>query len=103
VIIGAGEAKRVLFRGIGPELKAHAVPGALDDTTLELHDVNSVLLGSNDNWIDAGEIAATGIAPVDNRESAILLTLGPGRYTSIVRGANGSTGIGLAEAYKWNN
>jgi hypothetical protein len=106
IIVGAGEPKRVLFRGIGPELKAHGVPTALDDTTMELRDVNGVLLGTNDNWGDAGnatEIAGTGIAPVDSRESAILLTLGPGHYTSIVRGANGKTGIGLAEAYKLSN
>jgi len=106
VIISPGDAKRVLFRAIGPELKTHGVPAGIDDTTMELRDINGVLLGSNDNWVDASnatEISNTGIAPLDNRESAILLTLGPGHYTSIVRGANGKTGIGLAEAYKLNN
>jgi hypothetical protein len=106
VIIDVGEAKRVLFRGIGPSLKTRGVPSALDDTTMELRDANGVLLGSNDNWEDAGnaaDISATGIAPTDDKESAVLLTLGPGQYTSIVRGANGTTGIGLAEAYKLSN
>ena len=28
------------------------------------------------------------------------MTLVPGNYTTIVRGKNGTTGIGLAEAYK---
>jgi hypothetical protein len=79
------------------------VPTALDDTTLELRDFNGVLLGTNDNWKDAtnaSEINATGIAPTIDSESAVLQTLGPGRYTAIVRGANNTTGIGLAEVYK---
>ena len=36
-------------------------------------------------------------------ESALLITLGPGHYTSIVRGANNTSGVGLAEAYKLDN
>jgi hypothetical protein len=49
------------------------------------------------------EIQASGLAPSDDRESAVLLTLSAGNYTSVVRGKNQSTGIGLAEAYKLNN
>ena len=44
-----------------------------------------------------------GLAPSDNRESAILMPLAPGNYTTIVRGVNKTTGIALAEAYKLNN
>jgi hypothetical protein len=78
----------------------------LQDPILELHDGNGTLLRTNDNWPDApnkGEIQATGLAPPDNHESAILLRLSPGNYTSIVRGVNRTTGIGLSEAYKLNN
>ena len=106
IIVSAGEARRVLFRGIGPQLKAQGVPTALDDTTLEVHDVNGVLLASNDNWKDASnatEINATGIAPTIDAESAALPSLSPGRYTAIVRGANNTAGVGLAEAYKLEN
>lgn len=106
IIIGAGEARRVFLRALGPTLKAFGVPEALNDTTLEFRDVNGVLIGSNDNWKDASnasDITATGLAPTINEESAILTTLGPGRYTSIVRGANNSTGIGLAEFFKLDN
>ncbi|MEY2557010.1 MAG: hypothetical protein QOE34_435, partial [Verrucomicrobiota bacterium] len=42
-------------------------------------------------------------APGDSRESAILLSLTPGNYTSIMRGAGRTTGIGLSEAYKLDN
>ena len=51
----------------------------------------------------AAEIQSTGLAPPDNRESAILMTLVPGNYTTIVRGVNKTTGIALAEAYKLTN
>ena len=42
---------------------------------------------------------ATGLAPDDDLESAILATLDPGAYTAIVKGVNGGAGIGLVEAY----
>jgi hypothetical protein len=61
------------------------------------------VLMSNDNWKEApnaSEIKATGLAPKDDRESAILMTLPAANYTEIVRGVNRTTGIGLAEAYK---
>jgi hypothetical protein len=106
LIIGAGDARRVVLRGIGPELKSFGVPSALDDTTLELRDADGVLINDNDNWKDepnAAEITATGLAPTIDSESAVLVTLGPGRYTSIIRGANNTTGVGLAEAYKLEN
>ena len=47
---------------------------------------------------------ATGLAPTNALESAILITLpvGEGGYTAIVRGANGTTGVGLVEAYFGN-
>jgi hypothetical protein len=73
---------------------------------MELHDSNGGTLATNDDWdkaTNATEIQNTGLAPADPRESAILTTLGPGSYTTIVRGVGRTTGIGLAEAYKLNN
>jgi hypothetical protein len=45
------------------------------------------------------EIQATGIAPLNEFESAIVATLAPGAYTAIVAGATDTPGIGLAEVY----
>jgi hypothetical protein len=45
------------------------------------------------------EIIATGLAPSNDNESAIVVTLNPGFYTAIVRGSNGGTGIALVEVY----
>ena len=108
LILRGGTPKRVLFRALGPSVKVNGNPvaGALQDPTLELHDGNGGLMATNDNWPDApnaAEIQATGLAPPDNHESAILMPLSAGNYTTIVRGVGNTTGIGLAEAYKLNN
>ena len=44
-------------------------------------------------------IRASGYAPSDGRESAIIAELQPGNYTAIVRGVNDTTGVGLVEVY----
>jgi hypothetical protein len=56
---------------------------------------------SNDNWRDTQEteIAATGLAPTNNLESAIVTTLDPGAYTGIIRGKNIAAGVALIEVY----
>jgi hypothetical protein len=99
-----GNSATVLLRAIGPELSAYGVPNPLQDPTLELRDVNGVLLMANDDWKEnqQTDINATGIAPTDDRESAILKLLTGGNYTAIVRGKNGTVGVGLVEAYRLN-
>lgn len=91
----------VVVRAIGPTLADAGVVGTLADPTLELHDKNGALITTNDNWQDTqqSEIEATGLAPTDDRESAILTTLSPDSYTAIVRGKNDTTGIALVEVY----
>ncbi|MDQ3115387.1 MAG: hypothetical protein M3Q86_02050, partial [Verrucomicrobiota bacterium] len=100
-ILTGTDTRRLLLRAIGPSLGAFGVSNALLDPTLELHDENGALLSSNDNWRDTqeSEIAATGIPPSDDREAAIVMDLAPSNYTAIVRGANGTTGVALVEAY----
>lgn len=105
LILGGGTPKRVVFRAIGPSLQSQ-LPGVLADPFLELHDANGATLMTNDDWQqapNAAEIQAAGLAPTNNKESAILMTLPPANYTSIVRGVGNTTGIGVAEAYKLNN
>ncbi|HZE13089.1 MAG TPA: hypothetical protein VE086_04965, partial [Chthoniobacterales bacterium] len=97
---GAGSA-RIVVRAIGPSLTQFGVANALEDPTLELHDGNGNVIGFNDNWQEsqAAEIQATGLAPGDQKESAIVRTFVTGAYTAIVRGNNSGTGVGLVEAY----
>ena len=98
-IIGGTEPAKILVRAIGPSLIPF-VQGALQATTLELHDANGGVI-SNDGWrsTQESEIQATTIPPTNDNEAAILATLVPGNYTAIVRGKNNTTGIAVVEAY----
>lgn len=94
---------RLLLRALGPELSALGIGSALLDPKLELFDGNGMLLIANDSWKSApnnAEISATGLAPADNREPAILMNApGVNSYTAVVRGAGDTTGVALLEAY----
>jgi photosystem II stability/assembly factor-like uncharacterized protein len=97
---GSG-ASRVLLRGIGPSLGGSGVANALADPVLTLKNGNGVTVATNDNWkaTQQREIEATKAAPSKDAESAILQTLGPGKYTAILSGKNNGTGVALVEAY----
>ena len=66
-----------------------------------MFDETDNLITQNDNWRDTQEddILETSIPPTDNRESAIVMTLPPARYTALVVGKNSTSGIGLVEIY----
>ena len=68
-----------------------------------MFDHNGTLLASNDNWQSdpnqAGAITSYGLAPPNNLESAIAISLAPGAYTAIVSGKNNQTGVALVEVY----
>ncbi|MBA3650959.1 MAG: hypothetical protein H0W66_05645, partial [Chthoniobacterales bacterium] len=99
-IITGDLPKEVIVRAIGPSLGAAGLFGAMEDTVLELHEADGTVV-TNDNWKDTqqAEIEATGLAPSDDLESAIVATLEPGAYTAIVSGKDNTTGIALVEAY----
>jgi phospholipase/lecithinase/hemolysin len=100
-IVTGDISKQVLLRGLGPSLTSRGVTGVLADPVLTLFDDGGNAIASNDNWKDtqAVEIAATGIPPQNDAESAILKTLAPGHYTAALTGKNGGTGVGLVEVY----
>ena len=66
---------------------------------LEVHDGNGAVLAQDDDWrvFQEQQLIQTGLAPSDDRESALLLSLQPGAYTAIVRGKADSAGVGLVE------
>lgn len=101
IIGGADEPTAVVARAIGPSLTNAGLAGTLTNPTLDVHDGNGSLLAHDDDWRETqeAELINTGLAPTDDRESAMLLSLQPGAYTAIVRGKNNSTGIGLVEVY----
>jgi hypothetical protein len=98
-IITGTQAKKIVIRAIGPSLP---LPDKMLDPTLELHDSTGSVIGFNDNWgqnANSQEIALSGFAPTNPSESALLVTLAPGAYTAILRGADQTIGTAVVETY----
>ena len=106
----AGSTKKILVRAIGPFLTQFGVTDALANPTLEIRDASGVLIAMNNDWKNtqvggiitgdqAAEINASGLAPSNDLESAIIADLAPGSYTAVMRGLNNTTGTGIVDAY----
>lgn len=107
IVNGApGSSTTVIVRAIGPSMQGSGVQGTLPNTTLELHTAGGLVI-TNDDWkINAvtGEsqqsaIEASGLAPANDLEAAIIAELPPGAHTAVVRGKDGAVGVGLAEVF----
>jgi hypothetical protein len=102
-ILGGNGEDRIVLRGIGPSLTAVGLVTALVDPKLELRDSDGALRGLNNDWQEdfaqAEELAAASLAPANNLESGLAVTLPPGLYTVLLSGMNGGSGIGLVEVY----
>ena len=105
----AGSAKKIIVRALGPFLGPFGVPDPLVNPTLDIFQ-GSTKVASNNDWRttqtgglitadQSAEIAASGFAPSNELESAIIANLAPGSYTAIVRGLGNTTGIGLVDAF----
>jgi hypothetical protein len=92
--ITGNASRQILIRGLGPSLSF--AKNALPDPRLILVDANGSTLASNANWKDTQQsaIQATGAAPTNDLESAILITLAPGTYTAVEADQSGSDGLG---------
>jgi hypothetical protein len=99
-IVTGSESKPVIIRGIGPSLANAGVQGTLADPVLELRQGDATV-ATNDNWKETQQpqIEASTIPPPNELESAIVRTLDPGAYTTILRGKGETTGVGLVEVY----
>jgi hypothetical protein len=103
-IIEGDSPKKILVRGRGPTVGVPDGVIRLSNPNLRLYqlleDNSNVLLEENDNWglaANASEISASGQAPGDPNEAAILMMLDPGVYTGILDGVFGATGSGIIE------
>jgi hypothetical protein len=99
-ISGNGIVK-VIVRALGPTLTQFGVPNVLADPMLDVRDAQGTSLATNDNWKDTqqAEIQASGKAPPNDLESAIIIVRPPANTTAIVTGKNTTTGNALVEAY----
>lgn len=102
LIVSAGENATFVMRAIGPSLGSAQIRNPLSDPVLELHDGNGQLIDMNDNWKDSqqDEITASGLAPTNNAEAALIESLPSGNYTTVVRGKGSATGVALVEIYR---
>ena len=102
VINGSGP-QTVAIVGTGPSLAPFGITNPLPNPTLSLvRSSDQAVLASNDNWgsaANAAAIQASGFAPTDPLESAILISLPPGAYTVILSGVGGGTGVGVVGVY----
>jgi hypothetical protein len=93
----------VIIRGIGPSLTQYGVEGILQDPILELYDSNSYLIALNDDWQHPQFFSQPQdfgpLAPTNEFEAAIKVTLPAGNYTFILTGFGLCTGRGLVEVY----
>lgn len=94
-------AKRVIVRGLGPST---GVTDSLPDPVLELHGGDGSLIATNNNWKDntaqqQQEISNNQLAPANDLESAIVITLQPGTYTAVIKDLGNGTGVGLVDVY----
>ncbi|MEY2482831.1 MAG: cytochrome c peroxidase [Verrucomicrobiota bacterium] len=100
-IITGSVPKHVLIRALGPSLAQFNLPNFLADPTITLNGPAGFTPITNDNWASSqrAEIEATGLAPGNESESAIVATLAPGNYTAVLSGTNGGIGTGILELY----
>jgi hypothetical protein len=95
-IITGNARKRVIIRALGPSL---GLPGTIPNPVLTLSDGRGFELYNNDWREHEAAVAATGIPPSYDEESAIVADLNPGQYTAIVDDRGTQTGIALVEIY----
>jgi hypothetical protein len=102
VIQGSGP-RTVVITATGPSLSAYGVTGALANPVLSLvRAADNTTIASNDDWgsaANAAQVLASGFAPQNPVESAILVTLQPGAYTAVVSGVGGLAGTGVVSIY----
>ena len=69
--------KTIIVRALGATLTQFGVANAVNDPALELRNAQGTLVDSNDNWQSSpksAQIQASGLAPPDSAEPAVLVT-----------------------------
>ncbi len=93
--------KQVILRAIGPSLALIRRFTPCLILLLRLFDSSGSIIASNDNWRSdqAQFILKTGLAPSDDREAALIVTLSSGLLYRRFLDASNYSGIALFELY----
>jgi hypothetical protein len=98
----------VLVRAVGPTLAGYGVGGTLVDPQVTVFDAGGAVVAANNDWGTFADQAALAAMTAnvfafplaaDSKDAALLVTLSPGSYTIHTSGADGGTGVALAEVY----
>jgi len=105
---GATGAQTLLIRASGPALTQFGVIGTLPDPDLTLigtgvantdFTASSASGESSLVYSTAASVGAFAWEPSDSVDQATVQTLPSGRYTAVISGQSGDTGVALAEIY----
>lgn len=104
-VVGGGNLS-TLVRGVGPALAPLGVGGVLADPTMQLVPTPVAGSATNNDWTNpggatAGDFVEVGAFPLGDstKDAALLATLAPGSNSALITGADGGSGIALAELY----
>ena len=105
-VVTGNASETVLVRGVGPGLGAFGLSGLLGHPVLTVLDSTGKMVATNTAWGGTAALSAVfsqvGAFPLaaGSLDSALLVTLPPGAYTTQLSGANATTGLGLLEIYE---
>jgi hypothetical protein len=103
LIVTGGTPRNVVVRALGPSLGSAGVQQAAGNPKIEVYQ-NSTRIATNADW-KSGERANSlaqnypSLAPTNDKEAALLLTLLPGAYTLQGINEDGTEAVMLLEAY----
>jgi hypothetical protein len=102
-IVNGGEPRNIVVRGLGPSLSASGIQQVAGNPRIVVFQGSTAIAGNGD-WkkdLRADELNQKypALAPSNDNEAAMLLTLLPGTYTLQGINENGTEGIMLLEAY----
>jgi hypothetical protein len=107
--VGGHGKETVLICAEGPSLSGSGISGVLAQPSLSVQDSNGTVLASNTGWgrnSNAAQIAKvftemSGLAlPPKSADSALELAVPDGRYTVLVSGADGASGMAKLVIYE---
>jgi hypothetical protein len=104
LIIKGGEPRNVVVRALGPSLSAAGVQQVAGNPKIEVFSASGRRITQNADWKTDPRSATLSeaypdLAPPNEKEAALLLTLMPGSYTLHGTNEDGTEGVVLLEAY----
>ncbi len=107
--VGGPGLETLLIRAEGPSLARLGLAGVLARPSLRVVDAEGTVLAANTRWganpdpariLRASAAVGAYALPQDSADCALILSVPRGRYTAVVSGENGSTGIVLQDIYE---